>query len=61
MDDLIMFISYDKNSTISQKQAEDFKSKFLNQNVLYTGGLDLEEQGYVQVSTFTTLCKLQVF
>ena len=43
VDDLLLFIAYDKRSDESLRQAKTWKNAFLN-NRVYKGGLELEEQ-----------------
>ena len=54
MDDLILWIAYDKNNRHSFLQAEAIKSTELTKDSTYKGGLELEEQPYTRLNEDTT-------
>ena len=48
MDDLILWIAYNPNSTNSKKEAYKIKEDIIEKALLYSGGLELEEQETIE-------------
>jgi hypothetical protein len=57
VDDLILFIAYDKTKPQTKNKAAEIKEKILTKNHVYRGGLELVEQKPLSEGTYFTLCK----